>query len=160
MIEGQFGMWSLKLLILFLATSTNEQGQTTVTESLSQELLDGVSYSNQQQCETSARWWLSPAASATGAVKKAECVETTAQNYLPQSTGGPALPQSTRGPALPQSTRGPALPQSTSAPALPQSMGGPALPRSTRGLAFPAGTEQAPAYPKSPMAVFGATSAQ
>jgi hypothetical protein len=135
-------MWSLKLLILFLATSTNEQGQMNVTESLSQELLDGVSYSNQQQCETSARWWLSPAASATGAVKKAECVETTAQNYLPQSTGGPTSPQSTRSLALPQSTRGPALPQST------------------RGPALPAGTEQGPPYPNSPIAVFGATSAQ
>ena len=101
-------MWSLKLSILFLATSTNGQGQTIVTQSLTQELLDGVSYSNQQKCEASAKWWMSPAASTTGAVKKAECVETNARNSLPPSKRGSAFPTgSERGPAYPKNPNKP-----------------------------------------------------
>ena len=95
-------MWSLKLTVLFLATFTDAQGHMTVTESLTREISDGATYSDQQSCEVKAQWWMSPAASATGAVKNAQCVQTT-QKDLPASTRGPAFPTgSRRGPAFPK----------------------------------------------------------
>lgn len=92
-------MWSLKLTVLFIATSTYADGHATVTQSLTRDFFDGVSYADEQSCQLKAQWWLSPAASATGSVKKAECVQTTAT-----SLHGPAFPTgSRRGPAYPKS---------------------------------------------------------
>ena len=92
-------MWSLKLTVLFLATSTNAQGQATITQSLTREFSDGVSYADEQSCKLKAQWWMSPAASATGAVKKAECLQITQKD----SVRGPAFPaDSKRGPAYPK----------------------------------------------------------
>jgi hypothetical protein len=97
-----FAMWSLKLTVLFLATFTDAQGHTTVTESPTQEISDGATYLNQQSCEVKAQWWMSPAASATGAVKSAQCVQAT-QKDLPASARGPAFPTgSRRGPSFPK----------------------------------------------------------
>jgi hypothetical protein len=95
-------MWSLKLTVLFLATFTDAQGHMTATESLTREYSDDATYLDQQSCEVKAKWWMSPAASATGAVKNAQCVQA-AQKDLPASTRGPAFPTgSRRGPAFPK----------------------------------------------------------
>jgi hypothetical protein len=95
-------MWSLKLTVLFLATSTDPQGHMTVTESLTRELFDGANYATEQRCDVKARWWMSSAAGTTGAVKNAQCVETP-QKDLPTSQRGPAFPTgTTRGPAYPK----------------------------------------------------------
>ena len=94
-------MWSLKLTVLFLATSTDPQGHVTITQSLTQEFFDGVSYSDEQSCKLKAQWWMSTAASATGAVKKAECLEA-GQKDLSTSGRGPGFPAGAkRGPAYP-----------------------------------------------------------
>jgi hypothetical protein len=95
-------MWSLKLTVLFLATYTDPQGHMTITDSTTRELFDDVAYVNEKSCDVKAQWWMSPAASATGAVKSAQCVQTT-QKELPTSQRGPAFPTgSTRGPAYPK----------------------------------------------------------
>src|SRR5690242_1302527 len=94
-------MWSLKLTILFLATYTDLQGQTTTTQSLTQEFFDGASYADEQSCKRKAQWWMSPAASATGAVKKAECVETGQKDPSPTGRGQAYPAGSKRGPDYP-----------------------------------------------------------
>lgn len=92
-------MWSLKLTMLFLATSTDVEGHATITQSLTKELFDGVNYADEQSCKLKAQWWMSPAASATGAVKKAECLQITQKD----SVHGPAFPTgSKRGTAYPK----------------------------------------------------------
>jgi hypothetical protein len=92
-------MWSLKLTVLFLATSTNAQGYATTTQSLTREFSDGVSYADEQSCKLKAQWWMSPAASPTGAVKKAECLQVAQRD----SVRGPTFPaESKRGPAYPK----------------------------------------------------------
>lgn len=95
-------IWSLKLTIVFLATATNAQGHPTVTETLTREMSDDIAFFDERSCKLKAQWWLSPAASATGAVKKAECVEVKGDS-LPVSVRGPAFPDKTqRGPAYPK----------------------------------------------------------
>jgi hypothetical protein len=65
-------MWALKLTIVFVATFTN--GYTTITQSVTKEVFDEVKYSDEQSCQLAAQWWMSAAASPTGAVKNAECL--------------------------------------------------------------------------------------
>jgi hypothetical protein len=88
--------------MLFVATSTNAQGHSTTTQSLTKEFFDGVSYADEQSCKLKAQWWMSPAASPTGAVKKAECLEITNKGSS-APIRGPAFPAgSNRGPAYPK----------------------------------------------------------
>jgi hypothetical protein len=97
-------MWSLKLTILFLATTTDPSGHTSVIESLNREVVDNIRYSDEQSCSLKAQWWMSPAASATGAVKKAECVQADQNQKRPGgSVRGPDFPTSSkRGSAYPR----------------------------------------------------------
>jgi hypothetical protein len=95
-------MWSLKLTVLFLATSSDAQGHATITESLTREFFDGVSYFDEQSCTLKAQWWMSPAASATGAVKKAECVQTRLKESSASVRGAGFPTRSKRGAAYPR----------------------------------------------------------
>jgi hypothetical protein len=94
-------MWSLKLTILFLATSTDPQGHATITQSLTQEVFDSTNYSDEESCKVKARWWMSAAASATGAVKKAECLQAEQEKSSMPARGSAYPAGSKRGSSYP-----------------------------------------------------------
>jgi hypothetical protein len=129
-------MWSITLTVVFLATSTDAQGHTTVTQSLTRELLDGATYPNEQACEEKARWWMSPAADPAGAIKKAQCAQGT---HLVPSQETQQIPAQGTKPAPAQGTQSVPAPGTQQAPQ-------PQLPG--HGPAFPTGSNRGPAYPK------------